>query len=148
MKPRSTYLLLFALLTGACSPVTGPEGEIAQLMSDDSSVANFSAWIVRPGSDPIPDLRVEGGVAEVSIQGALSTPYPCYEIQGAVDQVGAQIHFTVTAERKPGICITVVAAFAYQGALRELPPGSYQVRVTHSVDDHSLQVLETSVSVR
>ncbi len=148
MKSRFVCLILLSVLTGACSSLAGPEGDTALLMNHDSSVAPFSAWLVRPGSKPVPDLRVEGGVREISIQGSIGTPYPCYDVQGYVEQAGAKIHFTVSAVRQPVFCIAVVATFAYQGALRALPPGSYQVRVTHSVDDHSSQVLQTSVSVR
>ena len=148
MKPRFIGLLLLGLAAGACSEITGPEAERALLMTDDSSVADFSAWLVRPGSDPAPDLRVEGGLRQVSIQGALGTPYPCFDVQGYVEQDGAELHFTISATRKPVMCIAVVATFAYQGTFRDLPPGLYQVRVTHSVGDHSTEVLETSVSVR
>jgi len=148
MKPRFIGLLLLGLAAGACSEITGPEAERALLMTDDSSVADFSAWLVRPGSDPAPDLRVEGGLRQVSIQGALGTPYPCFDVQGYVEQDGAELHFTISATRKPVMCIAVVATFAYQGTFRDLPPGLYQVRVTHSVDDRSEEVLETSVVVR
>ena len=148
MKGRPICLLLVGLLIGGCSDVTGPEGETAFVMGDDAPIANLSSRLVRPGSDPIPDLQAGGGVGQVSIRGALSTPDPCYDLEAYGEQSGAEIHFTINAVQRPGACIAVVATFAYEGVLRGVPPGSYQVRIAHSVNGHSTQVLDTTVSVR
>ena len=149
MKSRVICLVLFSALTGACSGPAGPEGDFTLGLPGDSPVFTFSAWFDGHGSKPAPDLRVEGGVGEISLQGPIGTRVPCYDVQGHVEQAGAEVHFTVSAVEQPvEVCAQVLATFGYRGALRELPPGSYQVRVTHSVDHHASQVLQTSVSVR
>jgi hypothetical protein len=146
MRAALICSIFLGMLAGGCSSLIGP-GEAARLMVDDPA-AEFSAWLVQPGPDPIPELRVDGAVGAISFQGAIGTPYPCYDVAGYVDRRRSQLHLEIVATSRSVACIAVVATFGYSGVVAGLPPGSYDVRVTHRVDNHRMQVMETTVTVR
>lgn len=137
MKRRLAWVSVLVMLA-ACADLAGPDRP--------DPWPDFTAWLVRPGSDPVPELGASSVGGVLVVQGALGTPYPCYDVRGYVRRDGTRIDLTVEARRQDVICVAVVAAFGYRAGVR-LPPGSYHVRVTHAVDGRPAQVLDTTVAV-
>jgi hypothetical protein len=76
--------------------------------------------------------RAVGAADRIKVEGAMTTPTPCYDLVGQLRRDGAALTLTVEARRKEGGCIQVIAAFGYDAAVRGLPPGRYTLRVLHA----------------
>jgi hypothetical protein len=85
------------------------------------------------------------------VQGALSTPTPCYTLSGAVRRVESIVTLTVEARSRGGMCVQSIGAFAYDAVLGGLPAGTYSLRVVHTYPGtgwESRGALEAPVTVR
>ena len=76
--------------------------------------------------------RAVGAADRIKVEGAMTTPTPCYDLVGQLRREGAALTLTVEARRKEGGCIQMIAAFGYDAAVRGLPPGRYTLRVLHA----------------
>ena len=67
--------------------------------------------------------------------GQLNTPRPCYRLTGDLDVQSGRVTLTVNArENLAPNCESIVGRFIYQGEVRRLDAGTYQVRFRHVFD--------------
>lgn len=66
---------------------------------------------------------------EVVLTGGLGTPTPCYAIGAEVALRERTLTLTLAATAQPGICIQVLAAFAYRARIHGLSAGRYALEV-------------------
>jgi len=101
-----------------------------------------------------PDEDYARAVADsgrVAVEGAVTTPTPCYDLVGEASREGRTVTLTVEARRKEGGCIQMIAAFGYRATVRGLPAGSYTLRVLHAypgIGWEGKTALETEIEVR
>ena len=83
--------------------------------------------------------------------GQLNTPRPCYRLTGDLDVDGSQVTLTVNARQNSAPnCESMVGRFIYEGEIRRLDSGTYQVRFRHVFDipDSAVQEFNFSITVR
>ena len=83
--------------------------------------------------------------------GQLNTPKPCYRLVADLDVDGSQVTITVQArENQVATCEVILGRFIYEGDVRRLKPGTYQVKIIHRFDkaDWPAQEFTSSVNVR
>ena len=134
---------LAALLLVACSPITAPRREPAQL-----TVAPVGSPEAPEGATTPPTVRPRSGALDVL--GIISTPYPCYDIDASVETDASRVDIEIVARGRNVICIASLGAFAYRVSVDDLDPGVHQVRVTYRYPDTgwpTTTALETSVTV-
>ncbi len=88
---------------------------------------------------------------EIVFVGQLNTPRPCYRLEGDLDVDGSQVTLTINARQTQSQnCETIVGRFIYQGSIRRLDAGTYQVLFRHVFDNAAFptQEFEFSVTVR
>lgn len=135
-------LLIAPLLLGSAMP--------ASPSSDPQLTVEITARQL--SSTPEEDsarAAVEGG--RLSVEGAMTTPTPCYDLVGDARREGRTVTLTIEARRKEGGCIQMIAAFGYQAAVRGLPAGSYTLRVRHGYPGTGWEgstALETEIEIR
>lgn len=78
------------------------------------------------------EIVVTGGRRKITIEGGLWTPCGGYTL-GAQANNGSGITLRVIANANSpgGGCFRMVESFAYEAVLRDLPTGTYAVRVLH-----------------
>lgn len=81
------------------------------------------------GPDSAAVARVEAG--EATVEGVMSTPNPCYELQAELSADARVLTVTLTATAMPRICAQVIAAFRYRAQIHHLEPGTYRVQLRH-----------------
>lgn len=69
---------------------------------------------------------------EAVLRGTIATPTPCYGIAAELAARERTLTVTLTATAQPGICITVLAAFAYQARIYGLSAGRYTIDVVYT----------------
>lgn len=134
-------LLIAPIILGSAMP--------AASQSDRTPTVELTA---RPLS-PVPDedharATVDGG--RVTVSGAMTTPTPCYDLAGEASVAGDTVTLTIQARRQEGGCIQVIAAFAYDAAVRGLPAGRYTLRVRHAYPGTGWEgrtALETKIEI-
>ena len=139
---RLSLLILIPALLG--SAMSSSPGSDAQLTVEITSR--------QLSSTPEEDFaRASADSGRVAVEGAVTTPTPCYDLVGAASRDGRTVTLTIEARRKEGGCIQMIAAFSYQAAVRGLPAGSYALRVLHAYPDVGWEgktALETEIEVR
>jgi hypothetical protein len=73
-----------------------------------------------------------GGTGTVDVRGTVSTPNPCYALSGTAAREGNTLTLTVTARSTAEACIQSIGTLAFDATLRNVPAGSYTVRVVHT----------------
>ena len=143
MKLRRVPFLLLPLLAGA--PMRPADGSPAPQLTVD-----LRSRQLQPAPDE-PWTKAAGGEGRVEVEGAVTTPTPCYTLAGEARRDGQTVTLTLQAERKEGGCIQVIAAFGYEATVRGLPPGRYTLRVLHAYPGTGWErrtALEQAVEVR
>jgi hypothetical protein len=85
---------------------------------------------------------------EIVFVGQLNTPRPCYRLVGDLDVADGRVTLTVDARQNQAQnCETIVGRFLYQGSIRRLDAGNYQVLVRHKFDDAAWPIQEFTFSV-
>jgi len=139
--------LLILLLPLACSSTTGPA---------DVSHPEFVAALANTAGAPSnatspPTVHVSPG--RIDVDGILPTPTPCYDLTAELGRADRRLTLTVTARDRGGVCIQVLANFAYAAKLDGLESGLYQLTVEHAYEDargeirRTVTVLVESVAV-
>ncbi len=142
MNPTRLSLLVVPLLLGSAMP------------SSSGSDPQLTVEITARQLSSTPDedsarAAVEGG--HVAVDGAVTTPTPCYDLVGEASREGRTVTLTVEARRKEGGCIQMIAAFGYRAAVHGLPAGSYTLRVLHAypgIGWEGRTALETEIQIR
>jgi hypothetical protein len=152
---RLASLLLLPALAGCPSrsadagpPV--PAGSEAPAPGGQVTV-ELTAYRLQGGDDSGGRVTAQGGQGSVIVQGALSTPNPCYTFTGSVRRDGSAVTLTVEAHATEGMCVQSIGAFSYDATVHGLPAGSYSFRVVHTYPGtgwESRGALETMVTVR
>lgn len=144
MRMLRVLSIVLAVVVSGCELVTDPNDDPrgTRLPSDD-----FSARLVQSGDAPLPELLIRGGDGHVAVEGAFVTPVRCYTMEGWARVRGRTVELTITAERKGGVCITVIGNFGYEATVRNLDPGTYTVRVTHALNGRRTEVAQEDVVV-
>jgi hypothetical protein len=109
-----------------CGP-SAPDGPVTGNTRLDFTVTGGAQ---APVADTVQISSVAPG--EVVIEGALSTPTPCYRVAGSLSEESGGLTLQVTATNLGGICIQVLGGFAYQARISDLAPGSISIAVVHS----------------
>ena len=124
---RLAILLPFVAVT-ACSqaPMSGQSLGDAQLEFTVAGSVQSSATL----ADTVAVLRVAQG--EAVIEGYLSTPNPCYNVEATLEEEAGSLVLRVPATSQGGFCAQVLASFRYEARLRGLAPGSYSILVVHT----------------
>jgi hypothetical protein len=135
---RQPLALLFAGLLAACSDATGATRQRVDLDFGIQRLQTEPAFVVSDG----------GG--EVKIRGYFQAPCSAYEADA--DAIASQGVLTVrvTASYTGAPCLDVVASIGYEANVRDVPSGTYRLRVVHAVVGSSQPgqvVLDTSVAV-
>jgi hypothetical protein len=145
-------LLLLALVgcpgQSDAGPVVPSEGSAP--VSAQPTV-ELTARPLQGGDDGGGRVTAQGGAGTVAVQGALSTPNPCYTLHGTVRRDGSNVTLTVEARAPREGCIQSIGAFAYDATVRGLPAGTYSFRVVHTYPGtgwESRGPLEMPVTVR
>ncbi len=136
-------LLIVPILLGNAMPSTS--GSDSQQLTVEITARQLSST---PDEDSA-RAGVEDG--RIAVEGAVTTPTPCYDLAGAASREGRTVTLTVEARRKEGGCIQMIAAFGYRAAIRGLPAGSYTLRVLHAypgVGWEGQTALETEIQLR
>ncbi|HEX2206886.1 MAG TPA: hypothetical protein VHG93_04335 [Longimicrobium sp.] len=98
------------------------------------------------------EARAEGGSGTVVIRGVATTPNPCHQLAGVVEQSGGRVTVRISATVDPEVmCIASIGAIPYTATVRGLAAGTYDLRVEHSYPNtgwDTAAVLETRVTVR
>jgi hypothetical protein len=85
---------------------------------------------------------------EVVFVGQLNTPKPCYKLEGDVSVDGTQITLTVDArETSSATCEAIVGRFIYQGSIRRVGAGTYQLKFRHKFDKSDWPTQEFTIPV-
>jgi hypothetical protein len=97
-------------------------------------------------------VTASGRQRGISVKGTFPTPSVCYHLAGAADRIGQVVMLNVEA-RPTGsdLCPDAEGAFTYSVTLRELPPGTYTLRVLHTFRNNAWEpemALDTTVTVR
>ena len=96
--------------------------------------SSFAYWETRDpaapddATDP-PTIRAHDGGIEV--RGLLSAPDPCRPLEASVSRVGDTIDVTLLSKPHGGLCIAVIAEYAYVVGIEDIEPGSHRVRVRY-----------------
>ncbi len=81
-------------------------------------------------ADTARTARVSAGQA--TIEGVISTPNPCYQIVADLVEDADSLTLRLTATRRGGMCIQVVAAFTYEARLSDLPARTDTIVVVYT----------------
>ena len=137
MKRAFAGILAWTLLTSGCDS-----------FSDDPEL-NFTyeesthGVVVPPSVDAASLSR-----GEIVFVGQLNTPKPCYRLEADIDVADGRATLTVNARQtSTSNCETIVGRFLYQGSIRLLDAGNYQVLVRHKFDDSAWPLQEFTFSV-
>lgn len=136
---RQSLPLLFAALLAACSDATGP---------GSAKDVDLDFGIERLSTEPA--FVVSDGNREVKIRGNFLAP--CSAYRGDADAVASAGVLTVrlTASNTGEPCLGVLTSIGYEANVRDVPSGTYRLRVVHAVAGSSQPgelVLDTSVAV-
>lgn len=123
MRVAIVTLLLGTILMCQPSVPDGPVTGDAHLEFTVTAAAH-----ARP--DTVTISRVAPG--EVVIEGVLSTPTPCYRVEGSLSDESGRLTLQVTATSLGGFCIQVLGGFSYDARLSDLPAGSLSITVVHT----------------
>jgi hypothetical protein len=144
-------LVLAGVMTAGCAEPAAPvAGErAAQLVTP--LALDFDLRLMRPGSDAVPEPAARGESGRIVVRGAIATAVPCYDIGASATLEGWTATLDVAVSRRAEACITVGAVFAYDAVLRNVPAGTYTVRIVYSLRDREpvhYTILEQAVHVR
>src|SRR5215207_612946 len=121
---RLPLLLIPVLLGCAMAPADENAPESPQQVTVDLTARQLPST---PESDW---ARAVGAADRIKVEGAVTTPTPCYDLAGHLEREGTNtLTLVVEARRKEGGCIQMIAAFGYDAAVRGLAPGRYVLRV-------------------
>ena len=85
---------------------------------------------------------------EIVFVGQLNTPRPCYRLEADIDVSDGRATLTVDARQNQAPnCETIVGRFLYQGSIRLLDAGNYQVLIRHEFDQADWPAQEFTISV-
>ncbi|HEY0809760.1 MAG TPA: hypothetical protein VGD49_06335 [Longimicrobiales bacterium] len=138
---RNTLTIAFgvSILTAGCSLFSD------SIELDFDFTEQTPGQVVEPLFDP---STISSG--QIIFAGQLNTPVPCYRLISELDDRGNALTLEIRATRSTSAaCGTEVGRFIYSGAIRNLNPGTYalRVRLIYDVSDwppiefnHSLNV--------
>ena len=86
-------------------------------------------------------LTVAEGLIRFS--GSIATATPCHHLIPAVNRCGSEILLVIQAVPEPGACPLCLGMIDYAGAIPELSPGRYRLRIKH--DERVLLDLEVTI---
>jgi hypothetical protein len=124
MRVATMAVLLSAI--PMCRP-SAPDGPVT---GDARLEFTVTAAAQAPAADTVTISRVAPG--EVVIEGALSTPTPCYRVEGSLSEESGGLTLRVTATSQGGFCIQVLGGFSYDARISDLAPGSLSITVVHT----------------
>ena len=123
-KPKATTGgAIVVLLTCACSG--------ASLTQSIQPQVEITLETAPEGSRDDTPTIVTASADNTVLSGVISTPNPCYTIEGDIAADGRDLTLTVTARSKPGICVQMLGSFAYQARVTGLASGNYPTRVVY-----------------
>jgi hypothetical protein len=134
MRPI-VLLALPALL--ACSDVEGPTPLPLELSIGQSHTQ-------------VPAFAAAAAYDTLDLTGYIGTGGPCVDFRAAAQVVGSSLTVTLIATPQPGACITMLATFMYRIRVGPVPPGRYDITLSHRYEDASLRdttVFTTSVQL-
>jgi hypothetical protein len=94
----------------------------------------------RSGNPPS-GIQTEGH--DIVITETLEAPNPCYEVTGSVRQVGNRLLVDMDLKKSAGTCVRCAGEVIGQITIKNLPEGTYTVRVRSP-----RRVFDTTVSIR
>lgn len=135
---RQPLALLFAGLLAACSDATGAMRQRVDLEFGIQRLQTEPAFVVSDGN------------SEVKIRGYFQAPCSAYEADA--DAIASQGVLTVrlTASYTGAPCLDVLASIGYEANVRDVPSGTYRLRVVHAIEGGTRAgelVLDSSVVV-
>ena len=125
MRKMLLALMIPVLAAAACpaADVTGP----------NTLDFEFQAREIRSGQLMDRPVVTATSIARgIRIDARLNTPDPCRIITAEAGREGGVISMNVMVQPRGGACIQVVGVFEYEALMRNLEPGNYRVRITHS----------------
>lgn len=100
---------------------------------------------------PEPELEVAAGRGRIDVHALLSAPDPCQQLTGKLERGSARLTLRVTVRPVGVACVGMIGSFQYDASIRDLAPGTYNLRVIHDYPETgwpSGPVLERQVTVR
>lgn len=134
------------------SGTESPAPDTRSPVPDTGSPMEFRATLLDGGNQQDwPAPQANGQEGSISVRGKLDAPTPCQNVTGTLARSGETLTVTVDVRATGDICAQMIATFGYEATIRELAPGSYQVRVIHRYPGtgwDTQTVLDERVTVR
>lgn len=133
--------------SGAESPAPDTQSPVP----DTGSPMEFRATLLDGNQQDWPDPQASGQEGAITVRGKLDAPTPCQNVTGTLERSGETLTVHVDVRATGDVCTQVIATFGYDGTIRDLAAGSYQVRVVHRYPGTgwgTQTVLEEQVTVR
>jgi len=138
----ASIVSLLGIVAACSSPLQVPSG------SNSGPTVTFSALPVLSGSAAgVPETKIDGGVGQVTLQGAIGTELSCATVSGTAAVSGKRLDFTVTASQTEG-CDAPADTFAYHGTVGNLTARTLDVFLIHVHPSAVDTVLSRTVTVR
>ena len=152
---RALLALFLPVLFAACPGRSAEAGARAAQPADSVPEAvqvtvELTARPLHGGDDGGGRVTAQPASGGVAVQGALSTPNPCYTLHGQARRDGSIVTLTVEARAGDGICTQSIGAFSYDATVRGLPSGTYEFRVIHTYPGTGWETrpaLSTSITI-
>lgn len=137
MRSKTRALALFiAVLLAGCSSIVGGDAEMKLSFRYQAT----PAWTV-------PSLSTTSRDGKLIVFNGMTTPVPCYRLEGSAGKTGRTIELVVRAERAQGGCTFDIGTFQYLAELENLQPGSYTLRLWHEYPGTELETEMREVQV-
>jgi hypothetical protein len=133
---RAPFLLAGLLLAGGCG-----------FLSDPPELQEF-LFIESTHGEAVDATVDAAGIGDgIGFVGQLNTPTPCHRLRGEFDHTGSRLTLHVIARRTTDSCEDILGNFRYEGAIRKLDFGTYQLRIVHSFEGSTWEPQEFNLPV-
>jgi hypothetical protein len=144
-------LVLAGVMTAGCAEPAGPIAAVREEQLVTPLALDFDLRLVRPGSDAVPEAAARGESGRIVVRGAIGTAVPCHDVGASATLDGRTATLEVAVTRRDEQCTMVPAVFAMDAVLRDVPAGTYTMRIVYALRDREPvrhTILEQPVHVR
>ncbi|HSJ07920.1 MAG TPA: hypothetical protein VK936_14550 [Longimicrobiales bacterium] len=148
---RIAPLAIAGVVAAGCAEPAGPVAVVRDAQVVAALAVDFDLHLVRPGSDAVPEPSARGESGRIVARGAIGTAVPCHDIGASATLQGRTATLEVAVIRRDEACIMVPAVFAFDAVLRDVPAGTYTMRIVYALRDRQpvhYTILEQPVHVR